>query len=217
MSERSFTADLHLHTNRSYDSLQSPETVVRYAERAGLDAIAITDHGEFGAHDVIGESTDLMVIPGVEVRTDDLDDLLALFIDSPVESPTFRAAVDEIHSQGGLAILPHPYRKVPSYNPELFELVDAVETQNARSKARNNKAARNLAREHGLPATAGSDAHTPWEIGRAKTVVHDQNIYSQSDLINAIRAGQTEVLGTESPYYFYHGLSVAMEAFNSIQ
>ena len=217
MSDEDFLADLHVHTSWSYDSLQSPETVGEYAERAGLDAVAITDHDEFGAHTELDTSTDVMVIPGMEIRTRDYDDLLALFIENPITSNTFSKAVDEIHRQGGLAILPHPYRKVSQFEERVFDEVDAIEGLNARSKAESNARARDLGQARGCPLTGGSDAHTPWEIGRAATLVTGLSIRSPDDLQSAIRRGEVTPAGSESPYYLYHGMSKAMETVKSIR
>lgn len=217
MSEQAFSADLHVHTSRSYDSIQSPATVVRHADRAELDAIATTDHDEFGAHADIEQSPDVMVIPGMEVRTRDYDDLLALFITEAITSDTLEAAVDEIHGQGGLAILPHPYRKVDDFEEWVFQKVDAVEGLNARSKADTNTRAKDLGDVHDCPLTGGSDAHTPWEIGRARTAVTGGPVTSPGDLKAAILEGEVEPVGTESPYYLYHGLSKTMETIKSIK
>ena len=66
------TVDLHVHTSAS-DGRYSPTEVVRQAVRAGLSAIAITDHDTLGG---IAEAlaaargTWLEVIPGVEISTD---------------------------------------------------------------------------------------------------------------------------------------------------
>ena len=39
-------ADLHIHTNFSYDGLPSPEEVVNSAIEKKIDCIAVTDHEE---------------------------------------------------------------------------------------------------------------------------------------------------------------------------
>ena len=66
-------ADLHTHSNVS-DGRLRPAELVRAAARAGLDAIAITDHdcvdGIDEALATAKELSSIMVIPGVEVSTD---------------------------------------------------------------------------------------------------------------------------------------------------
>lgn len=211
-----FTVDFHVHTALSYDSLQSPERVAERASAVGLDAVAITDHDEYGAHRrVRRHAADLLVIPGTEVRTDDYDDLLGLFVEGPIGSGTFREAVAEIHAHGGVAVLPHPYRKVERYPDGLLEATDAIEAINARSKSSNNDAAAALTKRTGATCTAGSDAHTPWEIGRARTEI-TVPVSGLDDLRAAVLDGATRPAGEESPYYLSHGLSLAAEAYKRV-
>lgn len=80
-------ADLHIHTNKS-DSTFSPEEVVKYAAKAGLDAIAITDHDSVAAIPLVQEyalNYNIEVIPGIEFSSD-LDGeevhILGYFIDN---------------------------------------------------------------------------------------------------------------------------------------
>lgn len=64
-------ADLHVHTTHS-DGMMAPEEVVEYAERKGLQAIAITDHDRVSAIDIAqkyAEKKQLEIIPGVEIST----------------------------------------------------------------------------------------------------------------------------------------------------
>ena len=55
-------ADLHLHTTNS-DGYNTPDEVIRLAEKAGLAAIALTDHNlfSFTKPQKVGK---IMVIPG---------------------------------------------------------------------------------------------------------------------------------------------------------
>lgn len=66
-------ADLHIHSVHSDGSLLV-EDIVFYAKRAGLEAIAITDHDTMaGVETAIreGEKVGIRVIPGVEITTRD--------------------------------------------------------------------------------------------------------------------------------------------------
>ncbi len=67
--------DLHIHTPRSEcygDSSVTAEQIVDAARRAGLEAIAITDHNTVEAVDDVrraAQGTGLVVFPGVELTT----------------------------------------------------------------------------------------------------------------------------------------------------
>lgn len=207
--------DLHVHTRHSYDSLQSPRRVLDAARRRGLDGVAIADHDAFeGARRAAAMAEDVRVIKGMEIRTEDYDDLLGLFLDEPVEARTFAAAVAEIHDRGGIAVLPHPYRKFDSVPDRILDLVDAVESFNSRSRERSNSAAAGLAEGESMPRTGGSDAHTRFEVGNARTYFPPE-ASTAADLKRAIARGETEVAGDESPYYPAHGASVAVELLKS--
>ncbi len=172
--------DLHCHTNASFDSLASPDAVVRAAIKRGLTHLAITDHdrieGALRARDAAGG--ELTVIIGEEVRTAD-GDLIALFLEHAV-APGRPAAetIDDVRAQGGLVGIPHPfdrYRGSMLKDPRLETLatqVDWVEAYNARVVAGSgNERAAAFAREHGLPGVAVSDAHSVVEVGVAYTVM----------------------------------------------
>jgi len=68
--------DLHVHTPASYDYKNKgikPEDIVSKALEKGLDVIAITDHHNVDWCNAVRDAakhTDLVVLPGVELRTD---------------------------------------------------------------------------------------------------------------------------------------------------
>ena len=106
-------ADLHMHTQYS-DGQDSPAEVLEWAERVGLDVIAITDHdcidgAEVAADLAARDGTRPDVIVGEEVSSLD-GHILALFI-SRVVPPGMSAedTVAAIHKQGGLTIAAHPF------------------------------------------------------------------------------------------------------------
>jgi predicted metal-dependent phosphoesterase TrpH len=64
-------ADLHLHTHHS-DGAYSPQQVVEVARRAGLAAIALTDHDTlagFSTATVAAKGTGVEIIPGAEITS----------------------------------------------------------------------------------------------------------------------------------------------------
>ncbi len=78
-------ADLHLHTTAS-DGTYTPQQVVELARRAGLRAIAVTDHDTLAGvapARAAAASTDLEIIAGVEITTEHAGHelhLLAFFV-----------------------------------------------------------------------------------------------------------------------------------------
>ena len=94
--------DLHTHTTASDGSLR-PAELVREAKRAGLRAVAITDHDTVdGLAEGLaaGEEVGLEVVPGVEVSAQPLLDghlhLLGLFVDPG--QPRFRRWLDGVRA-----------------------------------------------------------------------------------------------------------------------
>jgi predicted metal-dependent phosphoesterase TrpH len=88
-----------------------------------------------------------------------------------------------------------PYRKGHWDVAELMEispLVDAIEVFNARCMRQvYNDLASEFARKQGLLGTVGSDAHAPFEIGRATLLLPD--FEDAEGLIDALASARQEV------------------------
>ncbi|WP_135853695.1 PHP domain-containing protein [Halorussus salinus] len=167
--------DLHIHTNASPCSGATPASIVEAAVERNLDGIAITDHDtQTNVEAVQRIAPDhLMVIPGVEVTTTE-GHLLALYVDEAPPQAEPQTVVDFVHELGGVAVLAHPFDELrQTYDSDLTTLaaaVDGIEVRNSRCLfERYNRRAESFATTHDLTAIAGSDAHFPWEIGRATT------------------------------------------------
>lgn len=177
-------ADLHVHTETSYDSRTTLKAAVAAAKAAGLDFVAVTDHNEPPPEEVFAwEDPQLLLIPGVEYSTDQ-GHLLGLFLERPV--PRFAGgripvaeAAEAIHQSGGIAVLAHPFQSTAQTEQERFAvlrelepLLDGLEIGNRRA-SKKRKDANLLAREAAdrfqkpCVRTAGSDAHLPEEVGTA--------------------------------------------------
>ena len=102
-------------------------------------------------------------------------ELLAAYVQEEVPPGLPPAeAIRRLRAQGAFISVSHPFdrtRKGSWQLPALLEiapLVDALETFNARCiSPRSNLLAQEFAIQHGLSGTAGSDAHTAFELGRA--------------------------------------------------
>ena len=166
-------ADLHCHTCHSHDSFAAVDTVLEQASRRGLTHLAITDHDEIeGALRARDKNHGLAVIVGTEVSLEGGAHIIGLFLERKITARKWKEAVDEIRAQQGFVVLPHPFNPTSGLlregiNEELLRNVDAIEVCNGYEPAERNESAARLARERGLPAQAGSDAHYAVDVGRA--------------------------------------------------
>jgi predicted metal-dependent phosphoesterase TrpH len=171
--------DMHSHTRLSKDSLNQPRLLVEAAARKGLQALCVTDHNGLANALALAALPDLpiRVVPSEEIKTAE-GEIIGYFLQELVPkglSP--EETVARIHAQGGLAGVPHPFDRARSgsrlQTPALERLVaagliDMLEVFNARATyAKDNARALAFARQHHLPMSAGSDAHTLLEVGRA--------------------------------------------------
>ena len=180
------TADLHIHTRVS-DGMATVESVLEYVqERTELDVIAITDHedvtGGLRARELAARRAyRFEVIAGAEVTTLQ-GHLLALFIEkAPRSFRRVESALDMIHAQNGVAVVPHPMSWLTrsigeraiariAESPESGTWFDGIELANPSPAGRVTAAkavALNLRWD--LAATGGSDAHHLAHIGSGWT------------------------------------------------
>ncbi len=169
----SWTFVQHAHTHHSFDSLADPAALVRKAQEAGVHALAITDHDTWaGAVDAQVAATAagsaVRVVLSSEVRTE-CGDLIGMFLVSDVLERDPLAFCEAVHAQGGLVLLPHPY-KWHRLDQDMLARIDLIEVHNARCSAAENARALELARERGLPALVGPDAHRVGELLLARNV-----------------------------------------------
>lgn len=202
--------DLHNHTApRSWDSLLTPDDLVERAKHAGIDGICLTEHDDFWTFEAareLGRKHDFLVLPGVEINTED-GHLLVFGIDRYVfgmhHSSFLKSFTDRA---GGVVIAAHPYRRafrepegpwIPPYDQQLedaggspiFQLVSLIETLNGKGSPRQNQFSADLCRARGLPSCGGSDAHEPKEAASCATEFEGP-IQGLDDLIRELRSGR---------------------------
>jgi predicted metal-dependent phosphoesterase TrpH len=194
--------DLHCHSWFSGDGVSSPEALVAAAKRRGLNGFAITDHNTCDAFHYMCDHglarrdglpvEGFLVIPGVEVSTDE-GHLLCLGCVLPqMKGRPAREVAAAARSAGGLAIPAHPYDKFRAGIREavLDTLdVDGIEVFNAAiSFPKYNDEARAYAERRGLPMIAASDAHHEAAIG-ASHMSFDTAGLTVPAILAAIKAG----------------------------
>jgi len=185
------------------DCLSPLEQIVERCLELDINCIAVADHNTIAGALKLREIAPFKVIIAEEVLTP-VGEIMGLFLSKSVPrglSP--RETISRIRSQGGLVGIPHPFgRSLPwNINPltstEILSQVDIIETFNSRTPFSNSNAkAWKLAKEHGKAASAGSDAHTLGEIGRA--YVEMPEFDGPDDFINSLAQGK--IFGQKSSY-----------------
>jgi predicted metal-dependent phosphoesterase TrpH len=200
--------ELHSHSALSHDGRDEVDLLLEQAAAVGLDALAVTDHDAIEASLRAAERAPdygLVGIPGTEVTTA-AGHLLAFGVREEVTpGRPFTETLDAIHDAGGIAVVPHPFQKSRSgvahkITEDELASADAIEVYNSRLlTGRANRRAEAFAREHGVPMTAGSDAHISEMVGQAPTLVGTEE-RSEEAILDAIRAGRTSVEGKRTPW-----------------
>jgi len=170
-------ADFHIHSKYSHDSLMSPAGIVKTARKAGLTCIAITDHDTIrGSAEAgkVGKKYGISVITAAEIKTD-CGDIIGLYLNEEIRDRQWHEVICAIRDQGGIAVLPHPYRDHCDI-VSLAREVDFIETWNSRCSPVENARSLELATGTGKKRIIGSDAHSSDEIGLAKSRVDGRTL-----------------------------------------
>jgi predicted metal-dependent phosphoesterase TrpH len=191
--------DLHVHTNASVDSSISPKFLVDslYAHPV-IKGVAVTDHNTVeGCKQVQKLATaynDLLVIPGIEVTTQEGDIILLDIEEKPAAMLPLENVVDFAKQRAALIVIPHPFRVSGIGDAAERIAADAVEIMNPWASPEQNKLAEQLARARGLPGVAGSDAHEPGSLWSAFTEIYAEP--DVADVLKAIKNGRVKAVST---------------------
>ncbi len=211
--------DLHTHTAYSRDCLVSLERFLEVCRHRGLDRVAVTDHNTIAGALRLKAMDPERIIVGQEIRTTH-GELIAYFLTEPVppDLPP-QEAIAAVRAQGGVVGIPHPLDQARREAmgragvEALLEEVDFLEGFNARCLfPADNRGAQALARAHNLPVTAGSDAHSLQELGRA--VIYMPPFDSPRSFLEALRSARIE--GRVSPVWV-HALSTLAKILRRIR
>jgi hypothetical protein len=194
------SGDFHVHAFVG-DGGIAPWMLQRQAARVGLDVIAITNHNQTLAarlgRAAAQQSTGPIVIVGEEITGRDFH-LVAVGIERPVGwNQSARAAIEQVHAQGGVAIAAHPLHGfAEGYDATALAALDGLEAAHPNSIAPaiapqfEEFYQRTLARNPEVAPIGSSDFHTSGPLGLCRTylLVRER---SEAGVIAAIRDGRT--------------------------
>jgi len=198
--------DLHCHTNYSNDALSSPHDVIKEALSKGLNGIAITDHDTTSGWDEAMKAArelNALLILGEEIKSSK-GDILGLFIKEEIRMKGCEPAkiINEIHKQGGIAIIPHPFHFPKHFKSvsDYLNIIDGIEVSNARRLLNFfDKKALNIAKKNNLIMTAGSDCHINKSCGYAYVECEAKNL---SEFKEKLLRKEIKIHGEKSPYIY---------------
>lgn len=197
MSRAPLRIDSHMHTRFSYDSESPLEEVLARARATGIGRLCVTDHdtieGALRLRDLA--QGDPEVVIGCEFSADDGSQIVGLHLPRMVRETRLLDLMQAIRSEGGMVLLPHPFRRSsgvfrpemrrsPAFIDEVLALTDFVEAFNGRDTYEKNAASLAFARERGLAAVVSSDAHRVEEIGSVYTE------YDALDVVEGVSPGR---------------------------
>ncbi|MBL8609368.1 MAG: CehA/McbA family metallohydrolase, partial [Myxococcales bacterium] len=195
----------HAHTSYS-DGTLSPISLVRQAERRGLDVVAVTEHNGVlagriarGFSEIVGGPA---VIVGEEVTTGSFH-LVALGLErtvSPLQS--LPEVVADVHAQGGVAVAAHPVARYHRAFDAVRGDLDGVEVMHPVAFGSGGPGWRwsdmvAFYNETSPPPAAigSSDYHLATVLGLCRTLVFVEGEPSSASVLAALRARRTVVLG----------------------
>ena len=183
-------ADLHIHTKYSIDCNTSLEKIISRCLEIGINCIAIADHGTIEGALEMQSIAPFPVIVAEEILTPQ-GEIMGMFLKDGIPSGlSVGETISRIKAQGALVGIPHPFdifrhsALKAKIVEEIVDQIDVIEVFNSRTLFQSSAKAQVFAQKYGIPGSAGSDAHTPNEIGKAYVEMPEFN--GRDDFLNAL-------------------------------
>jgi predicted metal-dependent phosphoesterase TrpH len=188
-------ADLHIHTEYSMDCNTSLEKIIKCCLEREINCIAVADHGTIEGALKMKKQAPFTVIVAEEILTP-YGEIMGVFLEESIPNGlSVEQTISQVKAQGGLICIPHAF---DSFRPsalggkvvtEVVEQIDVMEVFNSRSPLlRSSAKAQSFAQKYGIAQSAGSDAHTPSEIGNAFVEMPEFN--GREDFLQALAKGK---------------------------
>lgn len=197
--KKKYKVQLHTHTKYSKDSNIPFWLLLYLCKKNAIDYIAITDHNNIDGAIAfekycLQKTAAVKVIVGEEIMTSE-GEIIGLYITDNI--PPYMSAeetINEIKRQNGIIYVPHPYeekRKKSVLKEYIIKQwrnsIDCIECWNGRNYEKSYADRQEeIANRYHITKVIGSDAHTPFEIGK-NTMCFDIEPKTREDFCKCIK------------------------------
>jgi len=183
------------------------EQVISRCLEVGINCVAIADHGTAEGALKMQDIAPFPIVVAEEILTPH-GEIMGMFLKETIPSGlSVDETISQIKAQGGLVCIPHPYDRIRQSAlsnrvlAEIAEQIDILEVFNARGVfPQASTKAKALAEKYGILKSAGSDAHTPREIGNA--YVEMPEFDGKDGFLKALAAGKVSGHRTNPVVHF---------------
>tara|TARA_B100000767_G_C19746041_1_gene528567 strand:+ start:1160 stop:1963 length:804 start_codon:yes stop_codon:yes gene_type:complete len=181
--------DLHNHSIFSHDGFSSESEIIDACVLRGITAIAITEHDKVCNLSYKNfKKAGIELISGREYTSDRGAHIIGLFITEEFDCGASREEIAQhIKKQGGLMIMPHPWKPgsgyMEKYSEDSFiQNFDFIELLNGGWKSQDYtlKILR-LSEDYSLRMLASSDSHRGCQVGLCVTKINSSQLFSVGD------------------------------------
>jgi predicted metal-dependent phosphoesterase TrpH len=177
--------------------------IAEKAKSAGIDVIAITDHGTRAGGMEAAWMKNPLILTGQETMTKQGEIIVFNLNHDLKQGRPLLETCKEAKQHNGFIIIPHPFDSlrsgIGSRINDIIPYIDAVEVFCAKTPFnRFNKKAKEFADKARLPQVACSDAHYPKEIGRSHTLIDSP--LNTEEIFKAIKTGKTQLVENKSSF-----------------
>jgi predicted metal-dependent phosphoesterase TrpH len=185
--------DLHTHSLASPDGSLSAADYKRMLHSGRLDVIAVTDHNRIDFAQELQAALGNTIIIGEEIAAAE-GEIIGLYLQTVVPPGlTAKETARQVHEQGGLVYIPHPFETARKGLPlatlnAIAEYVDIIEICNGRTMQDRGALAQKWSADHNVPGSASSDAHGSIGWGNTYSELHQK--LSRETLVDLLRAAR---------------------------
>jgi predicted metal-dependent phosphoesterase TrpH len=215
-NENILNADLHCHTKSSYDGYTSYDDLLKVCIKKNINVIAITEHDKVNKIELsLFKKNAIDVIYGCEYTTDCGAHIIGLFIDSPIKNASAIEVVKHIKKEGGLVVIPHPFKPgsglchIYKDSSDILELSDLIELYNGGyyGEEKEKQQIKEISDKYKIGLIASSDSHKKNDVGYYMTRFKGNDLY---DLKSIILYGDREL-------YFDDNIRKKPRSINKLQ